>query len=96
MAAPTISAAVLAGAYTRTFTVTGLAADNQDSAATAHGCAQTPIAWKIVDTSAAAGTEGDCWTVHTVGATNFTVRKLTTTNDRTALVTFYDVHSIER
>lgn len=85
-----------AGSYIRTFTVGALAADNGNSGATAHGCTQTPIAWKLVDTSAVAGTEGDCWTVHTVGATNFTVRKLTTTNDRTALLTFYDPHSIDR
>lgn len=85
-----------AGSYIRTFTVAALLADNGDSAPTAHGCAQTPIAFKIVDTSAAAGTEGDCWTVHTVGATNFTVRKLTTTDNRTALLTFYDPHTIDR
>jgi hypothetical protein len=94
MVAPVVSPVVFNGSYIRTFTVSGLLADNQDSLATAHGCARTPIAWKIVDTSAAAGTEGDCWTVHTVGATNFTVRKLTTTNNRTALITFYDPHSV--
>lgn len=96
MAAPVVSAVVHNGSYIRTFTVTGAAIDNQDSAATAHGCTQTPIAWKIVDTSSAAGTEGDCWTVHTVGATTFVVRKLTTTNARTALITFYDPHTIDR
>jgi len=96
MAAPVVSAVVHAGSYIRTFTVTGQAIDNQDSAATAHGCTQTPIAWKCVDTTAAGAVEGDCWTVHTVGTTNFTVRKLTTTGVRTAQITFYDPHSIDR
>jgi len=87
-----------AGAYIRTFTVTGALADNGiDSAPTNHGLAQAPIAVNIVDTTAAGSTEGDCWSVHTVGATQFTVRKaVATTQDRTALVTLYDPHSIDR
>lgn len=95
-----VVAAALAGVHTRTFTVAADAADGgaggMDSLATNHGLVATPTDWFVVDTTAAA-TSGNCWAVHSVGAAQFTVRKtVATAQNRTALVTIRDPHSIDR
>jgi hypothetical protein len=90
--------AALAGARIRTFTIAALAGDTAaDSASTAHGFgAVTPPGIKIVDTTAAGTTQGQSWTVRLDGASNFIVRKVAVTaENRTALVTVYNPHSIE-
>lgn len=93
-----VLAAAHAGSYIRTFTVAALLADAAaDSAATAHGLTGTPIDVTVVDTSPLATLSACPWAVHTVGATQFVVRKLIATNeDRTALVTLRQPHSIGR
>jgi len=87
-----------AGSYMRTFTVTGAAGDAAtDSAATAHALAQAPIDYWVVDTTALSTALGNCWAIHTVGATTFVVRKTVATAEaRTALVVLRDPHSIDR
>lgn len=87
-----------AGSYIRTFTVAADAADAAtNSAATAHGLAQTPIDFWVVDTTAAATVTGNVWAVHTVGAATFVVKKtVATAENRTALVVLRDPHSIDR
>lgn len=86
------------GNYSRTFTVAADAGDGAtNSAATAHGLAQTPIDFWVVDTSAAATVRGNVWAVHTVGAATFIVKKtIATAQNRTALVVLRDPHSIDR
>lgn len=77
-----------------TFTVAALLADNGDSAATNHNLGGTPNSVRVVDTSAAATTQGMAFSVHTIGATQFTVRKLTTAENRSALIILERFHSI--
>jgi hypothetical protein len=90
--------AAYAGSYIRTFTVAALLADAAaDSAATNHGLTGTPIDYTVVDTSPLATLSACPWAVHTVGATQFVVRKLIATNeDRTALVVLRQPQSIGR
>jgi hypothetical protein len=95
MAVPSVTAAFV-GVRIRTFTVRQDAGDAGVDTVAAHGLGGQPIWWKITDTTVGGVTQGSCWTVHTVGVANFTVRKAcATAGDRTALVVLAIPHSIE-
>lgn len=93
MAVTAANVAASSGTNIRTFDVT-FGADADTSLAIAHGLSFTPDLWLIAPTTVTAAA-GSCYSITTVGATNFTAVKSTNAGSA-GLVRYYvgRIHSV--